>query len=139
MAALIKINNSNIINNELGPLLYAVPGYGLYRIPVEESHFSLFQNAQTVSAVQHSTYQAEGKGTKWLGRGANLHLVTRAGTSGAIPPLTLHVVMEYTGRCSPLIFNSKNKIDNIRLNCIFYVTPCRTFLRSMQVPGKTIL
>lgn len=99
MAALIKINNSNIINNELGSVLYAVLGYGLFRIPVQERNFSLFQNVQTVSAAQHSTYQAEGKGTKWHGLGANLHLVTRARIVGATLPLTLHVVMEYTGRC----------------------------------------
>jgi hypothetical protein len=65
--------------------------------------------------------------------------VTRAETIGAIPPLTLYVVIDHTRRCSPLIFNSKDKIDNIRLNCVFYVTPCRNFLRSMQDPGKIIL
>lgn len=84
----------------------------------------------------HSTIQTEGKLMKGPGREANLHLVKRAETIGAIPPLTMYVVMDHTGRCSPFIFNSKNKIYNIRLNCIFYVTPCRNFLRSMQVPGK---
>jgi hypothetical protein len=51
----------------------------------------------------------------------------------------MYVVIDHTRRCSPLIFNSKNKIDDIRLNCVFYVTPCRNFLRSMQDPGKVIL
>ena len=44
--------------------------------------------------------------------------MTRAETNGAIPPLTLYVIMDHTGRCSPLILNSKIKIANIRLNYI---------------------
>jgi hypothetical protein len=81
--------------------------------------------------TSHSTTQPKGKWMKWPGREADLHLVTRAETIGAKPPLTLHVAMDHTGKCSPLIFNSTNNIDNIRLNCIFYVMPCRTILRSM--------
>jgi hypothetical protein len=56
MAGLIKSNNTNIINNERGSLLCAEPGYGLVRIPVEERHFSIFHNVQTVSATQSFYY-----------------------------------------------------------------------------------
>jgi hypothetical protein len=66
----------------------------------------------------HSAIKTEGKWIKWPGREANLHVVTGAETDVAIPPLTLYVFMDHTGRCSPLILNSKFKIANIRVNCI---------------------